>query len=131
MRSLRDDLFTHMQDLPIRYFDTHAHGDIMSVYTNDVDTLRQLISPRVFHRLLIRRNYGCQSFIVCMLVLSVPLDCCHVWLWSALMVYLCRQTGMATLSGKYFVQQQKDLGDGQWLYRGNDGGTESGQSILP
>ena len=52
LRSLRDDLFTHMQDLPIKYFDTHAHGDIMSVYTNDIDTLRQMISqsiPQLFN----------------------------------------------------------------------------------
>ena len=47
MRNLRDDLFTHMESLPIQYFDTHAHGDIMSVYTNDVDTLRQVISQSI------------------------------------------------------------------------------------
>ena len=71
LRSLRDDLFTHMQDLPIKYFDTHAHGDIMSVYTNDIDTLRQMISqsiPQLF-------NSGIMvvSIIVCMLMLNVPL----------------------------------------------------------
>ena len=105
LRSLRDDLFTHMQDLPIKYFDTHAHGDIMSVYTNDIDTLRQMISqsiPQIF-------NSGIMvvSIIVCMLVLSVPLTVVSLAM-VGIMVYLSKR--IATLSGKYFVQQQKDLG---------------------
>lgn len=104
LRSLRDDLFTHMQDLPIKYFDTHAHGDIMSVYTNDIDTLRQMISqsiPQIF-------NSGIMvvSIIVCMLVLSVPLTVVSLAM-VGIMVYLSKR--IATLSGKYFVQQQKTL----------------------
>ena len=107
LRSLRDDLFTHMQDLPIKYFDTHAHGDIMSVYTNDIDTLRQMISqsiPQIF-------NSGIMvvSIIVCMLVLSVPLTVVSLAM-VGIMVYLSKR--IATLSGKYFVQQQKDLANG-------------------
>ena len=105
LRSLRDDLFTHMQDLPIKYFDTHAHGDIMSVYTNDIDTLRQMISqsiPQLF-------NSGIMvvSIIVCMLMLNVPLTVVSL-IMVGVMAYVSKR--LATLSGKYFVQQQKDLG---------------------
>ena len=105
LRSLRDDLFTHMQDLPIKYFDTHAHGDIMSVYTNDIDTLRQMISqsiPQLF-------NSGIMvvSIIVCMLMLNVPLTVVSL-VMVGVMVYVSKR--LATLSGKYFIQQQKDLG---------------------
>ena len=105
LRSLRDELFTHMQDLPIKYFDTHAHGDIMSVYTNDIDTLRQMISqsiPQLF-------NSGIMvvSIIVCMLMLNVPLTVVSL-VMVGVMVYVSKR--LATLSGKYFIQQQKDLG---------------------
>ena len=71
IKNLRDDLFTHMQDLPIRYFDTHSHGDIMSVYTNDIDTLRQMISqsiPQMFNSAI-----TVIFVLVCMIRLSVPL----------------------------------------------------------
>ena len=105
MKKLRTEMFTNMESLPIRYFDTHAHGDIMSVYTNDIDTLRQMISqsiPQIF-------NSGIMvvSIIVCMLVLSVPLTVVSL-VMVGIMVYLSKR--IATLSGKYFVQQQKDLG---------------------
>lgn len=105
MKKLRTKMFTNMESLPIRYFDTHAHGDIMSVYTNDIDTLRQMISqsiPQIF-------NSGIMvvSIIVCMLVLSVPLTVVSLTM-VGIMVYLSKR--IATLSGKYFVQQQKDLG---------------------
>lgn len=105
MKKLRTEMFTNMESLPIRYFDTHAHGDIMSVYTNDIDTLRQMISqsiPQIF-------NSGIMvvSIIVCMLVLSVPLTVVSLAM-VGIMVYLSKR--IATLSGKYFVQQQKDLG---------------------
>ena len=105
LKHIRDELFEHMQTLPLRFFDTHAHGDIMSVYTNDIDTLRQMISqsiPQIF-------NSGIMvvSIIVCMLVLSVPLTVVSLAM-VGIMVYLSKR--IATLSGKYFVQQQKDLG---------------------
>ena len=71
LRNVRDDLFSHMQKLPIKYFDTHSHGDIMSTYTNDTDTLRQMISqsmPQIFNSAI-----TIISVFISMLVLSVPL----------------------------------------------------------
>lgn len=105
LRNLRNDLFSHMEKLPVKYFDTHAHGDIMSVYTNDIDTLRQMISqsiPQLF-------NSGIMvvSIIVCMLMLNVPLTVVSL-VMVGVMVYVSKR--LATLSGKYFIQQQKDLG---------------------
>ena len=105
LKHLRDDMFNHMQGLPIKYFDTHSHGDIMSMYTNDIDTLRQMISqsiPQLF-------NSGIMvvSIIVCMLMLNVPLTVVSL-VMVGVMVYVSKR--LATLSGKYFIQQQKDLG---------------------
>ena len=71
LRSLRDDLFTHMQDLPIKYFDTHKHGDIMSMYTNDVDTLRQMVSQSIPQ--IINSGFTIVSVFVSMLILNIPL----------------------------------------------------------
>ena len=71
LRNLRDDLFTHMENLPIKYFDTHPHGDIMSVYTNDIDTLRQMISQSIPQ--LISSAISIVSISISMIVLSVPL----------------------------------------------------------
>ena len=105
LKSLRDDLFEHMEKLPIKYFDTHSHGDIMSIYTNDIDTLRQMISqsiPQVF-----------SSFITVvgtlgsMLVLSIPLTAVSL-IMVALMMFVTGK--VAGLSGKYFVKQQKNIG---------------------
>lgn len=105
LKSLRDDLFEHMEKLPIKYFDTHSHGDIMSIYTNDIDTLRQMISqsiPQVF-----------SSFITVvgtlgsMLVLSVPLTAVSLIMVALMMVATSKVAG---LSGKYFVKQQKNIG---------------------
>ena len=105
LRSLRDDLFTHMQDLPIKYFDTHAHGDIMSVYTNDIDTLRQLISqsiPQVLNSLI-----TLVSTFVSMIVLDIPLTIVSV-IMVAIMLFVTSKLSAA--SGRYFVEQQKDIG---------------------
>ena len=105
LKSLRDDLFEHMEKLPIKYFDTHSHGDIMSIYTNDIDTLRQMISqsiPQVF-----------SSFITVvgtlgsMLVLSIPLTAVSL-IMVALMMFVTGK--VAGLSGKYFLEQQTNLG---------------------
>ena len=105
LKNLRDDLFEHMEKLPIKYFDTHSHGDIMSIYTNDIDTLRQMISqsiPQVF-----------SSFITVvgtlgsMLVLSIPLTAVSL-IMVALMMFVTGK--VAGLSGKYFVKQQKNIG---------------------
>ncbi len=105
LRNLRDDLFTHMQDLPIGYFDSHAHGDIMSVYTNDIDTLRQMISqsiPQLFNSII-----TIVSVIACMIVLSIPLTIVTL-LMVGVMVSVSKRLAMQ--SGKFFIQQQRDLG---------------------
>ncbi len=71
IKHLRDDLFTHMQDLPIRYFDTHSHGDIMSVYTNDIDTLRQVISQSIPQ--LLNSVVTIVNVFIYMIILNIPL----------------------------------------------------------
>ena len=106
MKRIRTELFSHMESLPIRYFDTHAHGDIMSVYTNDVDTLRQLISQSLPQLL-----NSCVSFIstlISMIVLDIPLTIISLVL-IGVMLFVSSKFG--SLSGKYFVRQQTDLGN--------------------
>ena len=105
LRRIRDTLFEHMESLPIRYFDTHTHGDIMSVYTNDVDTLRQMISQSVPS--LYSSALTLIGVVVCMIVRSVPLT-----IVSFIMVgVMLRVTmGLSQKSGKYFTEQQKNLG---------------------
>lgn len=105
LRNLRNDLFSHMEKLPIKYFDTHAHGDIMSVYTNDTDTIRQMVSqsmPQIFNSAI-----TIVSVLISMIILSVPLTVVTL-VMVALMLVVTKKT--AGLSGKYFLQQQKDLG---------------------
>ena len=105
LRSVRNDLFSHMQMLPIKYFDTHSHGDIMSVYTNDADTLRQLISqsiPQVFNSVL-----TIVSVLISMIVLSIPLTVVTL-IMVAVMLLITKKT--AGLSSRYFLQQQQNLG---------------------
>ncbi|MCH5261793.1 MAG: ABC transporter ATP-binding protein [Lachnospiraceae bacterium] len=105
LRNVRDDLFSHMETLPIKYFDTHAHGDIMSTYTNDTDTLRQMISqsmPQVFNSAI-----TIVSVFISMLILSIPLTLVTL-IMVAMMLMVTKKT--AGLSGKYFLQQQQDLG---------------------
>ena len=105
MRNLRVELFQHMESLPIRYFDTHAHGDIMSVYTNDVDTLRQLISqsiPQVINSLV-----TVITSFVSMLVLDIPLTLLTLAMITVMLLVTSRIAGRSAL---YFSRQQKDLG---------------------
>ena len=106
LRRLRVDLFHKMESLPIKYFDTHSHGDIMSVYTNDVDTMRQLISQSVPQ--IINSTITFLMTFVSMIVLSVPLT-----LLSILMVIvtLIVSLSLAKVSGNYFAEQQERLGD--------------------
>ena len=100
-RYFRDTMFVHMQDLPIRYFDTHAHGDIMSLYTNDIDTLRQMISQSIPQ--IINSTIMVVSVLVSMLILSIPLTIVTL----AMVGVMLLATGkLAGLSGKYFVKQQ-------------------------
>ncbi len=105
LRDLRDDLFSHMEKLPVKYFDTHAHGDIMSVYTNDIDTLRQMISQSIPQ--LVNSGFTIISVFISMLVLSVPLTGVTL-LMVAVMVFCSKKS--AGMSGKYFLEQQKNLG---------------------
>lgn len=106
MRSLRDELFVHMESLPIKYFDTHAHGDIMSIYTNDVDTLRQMISQSIPQ--LINSSITIIGIFASMIILNVPLTLLTLVLVGLMLVVTKKATGM---SGKYFVKQQKNLGE--------------------
>ena len=105
LKRLRDDLFVHMQTLPIKYFDSHAHGDIMSVYTNDIDTLRQLISQSLPQ--LINTIITVVSVFLSMLYLSVPLSLLTVVMVALMMLATKYLTGN---SGKYFLKQQQELG---------------------
>lgn len=105
MKRLRVQLFSHMESLPIKYFDTHAHGDIMSVYTNDVDTLRQLISQSIPQT--INSVISLVSTLISMIVLDIPLTLVSLLMVGVMMFVTSK---MSNLSGKYFMQQQKDLG---------------------
>ena len=105
MRRLRNELFSHMESLPIRYFDTHAHGDIMSVYTNDVDTLRQVISQSIPQ--VINASVTFVTTLFSMIILDIPLTIiCLVMV--CLMVFVTSR--LSGKSGLYFARQQKDLG---------------------
>ena len=105
MERLRVELFQHMETLPIGYFDTHEHGDIMSVYTNDVDTLRQLISQSIPQ--VINSAITLVSTAISMIALNIPLT-----LISAIMicVMLFATSKIGGASGRYFAAQQADLG---------------------
>ena len=103
---LRDDLFHKMESLPIKYFDTHAHGDIMSVYTNDVDTLRQLISQSIPQ--IINSGITMAATLVTMLILSPALTVISI---LTALVMLTVTKNFTRLSGRYFVKQQRALGE--------------------
>ncbi len=105
LRSLRDDVFAHMERLPIQYFDTHAHGDIMSVYTNDIDTLRQMISQSIPQ--VVSSGITIVSVFVSMLILNVPLTAVTL---AMVAVMIASTKAAAGRSGKYFLEQQKNLG---------------------
>ncbi len=105
MRHLRDDLFRRMESLPIKYFDTHAHGDIMSVYTNDVDTLRQLLSQSIPQ--IINSVITMAATLVTMIILNPALTVISI-LTAAVM--FCVTSNFSKLSGRYYIRQQIDLG---------------------
>ncbi len=106
LKRLREDLFTHMESLPIKYFDTHAHGDIMSIYTNDIDTLRQMISQSIPQ--MLSSAITIVSVLVSMVVLSLPLT--FVTLVMVGIMLFCSAKATKS-SGKNFVAQQKNLGE--------------------
>lgn len=105
LKKLRNELFCHMEKLPIRYFDTHQHGDIMSVYTNDIDTLRQVLSQS-FPQMISSATTVVMT-LVSMFILNVPLTILTL-LMVGLMFMVTGKIG--SLSGKYFVEQQKAIG---------------------
>ena len=105
MRSLRVELFEHMESLPIRYFDTHAHGDIMSVYTNDVDTLRQLFSQSIPQ--LVNSAVTIVTTFASMFLLDIPLTLITL---AMICLMLLATSRIAGKSAVYFTRQQKDLG---------------------
>ena len=105
IKNLRVELFSHMQDLPIRYFDSHAHGDIMSIYTNDIDTLRQLISqslPQILNSVI-----TVVSVFVSMVILNIPLTVLTIVMVIVTTVVTKKFAGF---SSRYFLAQQRDLG---------------------
>ena len=106
LRHLRDDLFHKMESLPIKYFDTHAHGDIMSVYTNDVDTLRQLLSQSIPQ--LINSSFTMVATLITMIIMSPALTVVSV---LAAVAMFTVTKNFSRLSGKYFVKQQRALGE--------------------
>ena len=105
LHKLRVDLFTHMEKLPVKYFDTHAHGDIMSVYTNDIDTLRQMISQSMPQ--LLSSIITIVSVMISMIILSVPLTLITLVMVG---IMLAATQKLAGASGKYFLSQQRALG---------------------
>ena len=105
LRAIRNEMFAHMQDLPIKYFDTHAHGDIMSIYTNDTDTLRQMISQSIPQ--LVNSIVTVISVFIFMCILSVPLTCLTL-LMVGITVFTTAQ--FAKRSSSNFVGQQQNLG---------------------
>lgn len=105
LKSIRMELFNHMESLPIKYFDTHAHGDIMSLYTNDVDTLRQMISQSIPQ--VISSVITIVSVLVSMIVLNIPLTILTLVMVG---VMLKVTASVAGNSGRYFAAQQRDIG---------------------
>lgn len=105
MHHLRNDLFGKMEKLPIKYFDTHAHGDIMSVYTNDIDTLRQLISQSIPQ--IINSTISMTATFITMIILNPALTIISI---LTAIVMLLVTSSFSRLSGKYYVRQQRDLG---------------------
>lgn len=106
LKRIRDDMFTKMQKLPIGYFDTHSHGDIMSLYTNDTDTLRQMIAHSLAN--LLSSIFTIVAVFVSMLYISVWLT---LIVLAITFIALIGVKNVAKKSGKYFVQQQKTLAD--------------------
>ncbi len=105
MEKMRNEIFSHMQTLPIRYFDTHAHGDIMSVYTNDVDTMRQVISQTIPN--VLSSSITIVSSFISMIMLSIPLTAVSLFMICIMMVVVMKIGGK---SSKYFIEQQNSLG---------------------
>ena len=105
LKNLRNDMFAKMESLPVKYFDTHPHGDIMSVYTNDIDTLRQMISQSIPQ--MISSFLTIVSVFISMLILNIPLTVVTVVMLGLMMLVTKKIAG---LSGKHFMAQQVNIG---------------------
>lgn len=105
LQNFRNKMFAHMEKLPIKYFDTHSHGDIMSIYTNDIDTLRQMISQSIPQ--IINSVVTIVSVLVSMIILNIPLTILTLFMVGVMMVVTTKIAGQ---SSKYFIAQQKDIG---------------------
>lgn len=106
LRRLRNEMFAHMETLSIKYFDTHAHGDIMSTYTNDIDTLRQMISQSIPQ--IVNSTITIVGVVICMITLSIPLTIL-TFVMVGLMMFVTKT--LAGKSGTFFMKQQKDMGN--------------------
>ncbi len=106
LKTIRDDMFTHMQSLPIKYFDTNSHGDVMSRYTNDIDTLRQMISQTIPQ--IISSAVTIVSTFTAMVTKSIPLTAVVIICIVVMMFFTGKIAGN---SGKFFLKQQESLGD--------------------
>ena len=106
LKKVRDDMFNHMETLPISYFDQNAHGDIMSRYTNDTDTLRELISRSLIN--FIQQVFNIIFFFISMLILNIPLTLVVI---AGIIIMIMVIKNIATKSGNYFVKQQESLGE--------------------
>lgn len=106
MKKIRIDVFTHMESLPIKYFDTHAHGDIMSIYTNDIDTLRQMISQSIPQ--LVNSAATIVSVFISMVILNIPLTILTLIMVAIMVLTTGKVAGKA---GSYFMKQQKSIGE--------------------
>ena len=106
MKKIRIDVFTHMESLPIKYFDTHAHGDIMSIYTNDIDTLRQMISQSIPQ--LVSSAATIVSVLISMIILNIPLTILTLIMVAIMVLTTGKVAGKA---GSYFMKQQKSIGE--------------------
>ena len=106
MKKIRIDVFTHMESLPIKYFDTHAHGDIMSIYTNDIDTLRQMISQSIPQ--LVNSAATIVSVLISMIILNIPLTILTLIMVATMVFTTGKVAGKA---GSYFMKQQKSIGE--------------------
>ena len=122
MRNLRNDMFSRMEKLPIKYFDTHSHGDIMSMYTNDIDTMRQLISQSIPQ--LVNSVVSVVSVLISMFMLDVPLTLITLVMVSLMMVAAKKIGG---LSSRFFLSQQRSLG----ALNGCVEETMTGQKVQP
>ena len=106
MKKIRIDVFIHMESLPIKYFDTHAHGDIMSIYTNDIDTLRQMISQSIPQ--LVNSAATIVSVLISMIILNIPLTILTLIMVAIMVLTTGKVAGKA---GSYFMKQQKSIGE--------------------